>query len=252
MYLYNLSNMQVLNLTETQKNLLRWLVEQVRSGMLNEEEIRFTWSFNRTSLVGYKGNVPEVKTTTLDALQSSGCLLCNKSFQHQYKCALTSRAYEAVASNFGAPNLSAIPHLTPLTEVKHLDSELWNRCRISLSAGGDDPKAWDEAVRTATVVLEERLRKLGKTNLINPDATGESIVNIIFAGKNPVLSGKLDDKQLKAYRDLYAGMMAVFRNPYAHRIIDPSPEVGGAIITFINLLLKTLNDIDWDSGGGEV
>lgn len=243
--------MQVLNLTKTQKNLLHWLVEQVRSGMLNEAEIWFTWSSSVTNLVGYEGNVPEVKTITLDGLQSNGYLLCNKSRQHQYKCALTSGAYEVVDSNFGAPNLSAIPHLIPLTEVKHLDPELWNRCRISLSAGGDDPKAWDKAVRTATVVLEERLRKLGKTDLINSDATGESIVNIIFAGKNPVLSGKLDDKQLKAYRDLYAGMMAVFRNRYAHRIIDPSPEVGGAIITFIDLLLKTLDDIDWDSGGGE-
>jgi hypothetical protein len=46
-------------------------------------------------------------------------------------------------------------------------------------------------------------------------------------------------------------MMAVFRNPYAHRIIDPSPEVGGAIIAFIDLLLKTLDDIDWDSSEGQ-
>ena len=243
--------MQTLNLTETQKSLLQWLIEQVRAGVLNEEKIWFAWSFDGTSLVGYQGNVPEVKTTTLDALQSIGCLSCDRSRQHQYKCALTSKAYEAFDSNFGAPNLSAIPHLIPLTEVRHLDPELWERCRFSLSAGGDDPKAWDKAVRTATVVLEERLRKLGKTEAINPDATGEGIVNLIFAGKNPVLAGKLDEKQLKAYRDLYAGMMAVFRNPYAHRIMDPSPEVGGAIITFIDLLLKTLNDVDWDPSGDE-
>lgn len=158
---------------------------------------------------------------------------------------------KAADSDFGNPDLSAISHLIPLTEVKHLDPELWERCRFSLSAGGDDPKAWDKAVRTATVVLEERLRKLGKTETINRDATGEGIVNIIFAGKNPVLNGKLDDKQLKAYRDLYAGMMAVFRNPYAHRIIDPSPEVGGAIIVFIDLLLKMLDDIDWNSSEDE-
>ena len=243
--------MQPLNLTETQKSLLQWLVEQVRAGLLEEEEIWFNWTFNGTSLIGYNGRVSEVKTTTLDALQSSGCLLCDRSRPNQYKCALTSRAYEAVDSNFGAPNLSALPHLIPLTEVKHLDPELWERCRFSLSAGGNDPKAWDKAVRTAMVVLEERLRKLGKTEAINPDATGEGIVNLIFAGKNPVLSGRLDDKQLKAYRDLYAGMMAVFRNPYAHRIVDPSPEVGGAIIAFIDLLLKTLNNIEWDSSESE-
>ena len=175
--------MQTLNLTETQKSLLQWLVEQVRAEMLSEEEIWFNWDFDGTSLVGYQGNVPEVKRITLDALQSGGCLLCDRSGQNQYKCALTSKAYEAVDSNFGAPNLSAITHLIPLTEVKHLDPELWERCRFSLSAGGDDPKAWDKAVRTATVLLEERLRKLGKTEAINPDATGEGIVNLIFAGK---------------------------------------------------------------------
>lgn len=130
--------------------------------------------------------------------------------------------------------------MIPLTEVKHLDQELWKRCQFSLSAGGDDPKAWDEAVRAATVVLEERLRKLGNTEAINLDASGESIVNIICAGKIPVLSGKLNDKQRKAYRDLYAGMMAVFRNPYAHRVIDPSPEIGGAIIAFVGQSLHLL------------
>ena len=61
------------------------------------------------------------------------------------------------------------------------------------------------------------------------------------------MNGKLDDRQREEYRNLYAGMMAVFRNRYAHRIIDPSPEMGGAIIAFIDLLLKTLGDVDWDS-----
>jgi hypothetical protein len=117
-----------------------------------------------------------------------------------------------------------------------------------LSADGNNPKAWDEAVRTATVVLEERLRKLGKTESIDANATGEKIVNLIFGKNNTVLSGRLDDKHLQAYRHLYAGMMAVFRNQYAHRITDSSSEIGGAIIVFIDLLLKILDDIDWDSG----
>lgn len=237
--------MQILDLTEAQKNFVRWLVEQVRAGML-DEEIYFTSTNDGVSIDDYQGNTPEVRTTTVDALHSSGCLSCDRSHQYQYKCALTSKAYEAVDSNFGASSLSAIPHLFPPTEVEHLDPELWERCLFSPSAGGDDPKAWDKAVRTAMVVLEERLRKLGRIEAINPGATGEGIVNLIF-GKNSVLAGKLDEKQLKAYRDLYAGMMAIFRNPYAHRFIDPSPEVGGAIIAFIDVLLKRLDDIDWES-----
>jgi hypothetical protein len=243
--------MQAYSLTDTQKKILQWIVSEVRAEKLNEEEIWAIWDAQGTSLVGYQGHVPEIKKTTLDALEKSGCLTCSQKREDQYECALTSQAFEAIDSNFGAPDLSAIPHLIPLAEIGHLDSELWDRCRLSLSAGGTDPKAWDKAVRMATVVLEERLRKLGRTEAVNPDATGEGIVNIIFAGKNPVLSGKLEEKKLRAYRDLYAGMMSVFRNSYAHRIVDPSPEIGGAIIVFIDLLLKMLEDIDWDADEGE-
>lgn len=158
----------------------------------------------------------------------------------------------ATEQNFDEPDFSAVRHLIPLTEVKHLDPELWERCRIPLSRAGNDSKTWDNAVRVATVVLEERLRKLGTIDNINAHATGAEIVNLIFAPKKSILSGKLEDKELQAYRDLYSGVMAVFRNPYGHRIVDPEPEVGGAIIVFINLLLKMLDNIDWNSEGDNV
>ncbi|EGJ33705.1 MULTISPECIES: TIGR02391 family protein [Moorena] len=233
--------MQDLNLNETQKKLLQWLVEEVRADRLKENEILFIWSYSGTIIGGYQRNVPKVDKITLDALENSDCLVCNKSIQHQYNCALTSKAYQAVKSNFGAPNLSAIP-----PELKHLDPELLKRCHCLLNTCGDDSKAWDKDVRTATVFLEERLKKLGKIDNSNKNATGEDIVNKIFSPKKSVLKGKLDDSDLQAYRNLYAGMMGVFRNPYAHGFIDPPPEVGRAIILFIDVLLKKLDAIDWD------
>ncbi|MGK7933737.1 MAG: TIGR02391 family protein [Microcystaceae cyanobacterium] len=234
---------------------LQWIVQEVRSGNLDGDDLIFVslpdgnMRLIRQEYFKDKNNLNEahIKQTVIDVLIDGQYLhhsfLCKGS---EYRCSLTQKAYDAVDSNFDAPNLSAIPRLIPLTEVEHLDSELWERCRYSLSSGGNDPKAWDKAVRTAVVILEERLRKLGNTESINADATGEAIVNLIFASKDPILKGKLEDKKLKAYRDLYAGIMSVFRNPYAHRIQDPSPEVGGAIIVFIDLLLKMLDDIDWD------
>jgi hypothetical protein len=42
---------------------------------------------------------------------------------------------------------------------------------------------------------------------------------------------------------LYAGTIGAFRNPSAHRLIDPTPEEGGAFIVFVNLLLKKLEDL---------
>ncbi len=91
-----------MNLTESQKRVLRWLVEEVRAENLDEEEIWFTWTFDGTLIVGYKGNsdIPEVKTTTLDALAASGFLICDRSVRNMYKCALTGTAYEVVDSNF--------------------------------------------------------------------------------------------------------------------------------------------------------
>ncbi|NMF60098.1 hypothetical protein [Pseudanabaena yagii] len=90
-----------MNLNETQKRVLRWLVEEVRAENLDEEEIWFSWTVNGTLLGGYKGNsdIPQVKTTTLDALAASGFLICDRSVSNIYKCALTGTAYEAVGSN---------------------------------------------------------------------------------------------------------------------------------------------------------
>jgi len=34
-----------------------------------------------------------------------------------------------------------------------------------------------------------------------------------------------------------------FRNPSAHRLVDPAPHEGGAYIVFVNLLLKMLDDL---------
>ncbi len=154
---------------------------------------------------------------------------------------------EAVDSNFDEPDRSAIRHLIPLTEVEHLDSKLWERVRISLSAGGDDPTAWDSAVRNATVVLEERLRQLGNIDTTDPKATGIDIVNRIFGSSKSVQKDKPSSGKLEGYRDLYSGILKVFRNHYAHRLIDPKPEEGGAIIVFIDLLLKMLDDLDWET-----
>ncbi|WP_181357759.1 TIR domain-containing protein [Stenomitos frigidus] len=96
--------MQADKLTKNQKSLLNWVVQEVRAGKLDEEEIWITWSFNGTSIVNYEGHAPEIKTITLDAMQESGYLICDRSREHQYKCALTNRAYEMVDSEFSRMN----------------------------------------------------------------------------------------------------------------------------------------------------
>ena len=64
-------------------------------------------------------------------------------------CTLTGKAYEAVDSNFAAPDTCFGRHRTPLADITTLDSELKDRCLPMLGAGAADPKLWDSAVRTA-------------------------------------------------------------------------------------------------------
>lgn len=162
-------------------------------------------------------------------------------------CTLTGKAYEAVDSNFAAPDTSFVRHLTPLADITTLDSELKGRCLPILGAGAADPKMWDSAVRTAGVILEERLRSVG--GITDPQVIGRDLVNKVFA-KQGILAAKFpNDAERDSYRDLYAGVVGAFRNPSAHRLVDPTPHEGGAFIVFVNLLLKKLEDLRDDANG---
>jgi Protein of unknown function (Hypoth_ymh). len=156
-------------------------------------------------------------------------------------CTVIQKLFDAVATNFAAPDTSFVRHLTPLADVSALDSELKARCLPILGAGAADPKLWDSAVRTAGVILEERLRSVG--SITDRQVIGRDLVNKVL-GKHGALAGKFaHDAEREAHRDLYAGVVGAFRNPSAHRLVDPSPHEGGAFIVFVNLLLKMLEDL---------
>jgi hypothetical protein len=235
------------NLTSNQQGLLRWMVEQVRNGSL-PEEFTITWIIGGLKVGDLQGNgLPAIGPGMLDALAAAGVLIC-APFRSPYsdaitdtRCTLTGRAYDAVDSNFRAPDTSFVTHLTPLADVTSLDNELKARCLPILGAGSADPKLWDSAVRTAGVILEERLRDVG--GVADRNRIGRDLVNDLF-GQSGTLAAKFsNDSERQGYRDLYAGVVGAFRNPYAHRLVDPTPEDGGAFIVFVNLLLKMIEDL---------
>jgi len=100
---------------------------------------------------------------------------------------------------------------------------------------------WDTAVRTTVVILEERLRDVG--SVTDESRIGLNLVNDVFGGGGSLADKFSRDAERQGYRDLYAGVVGTFRNTYAHRIVDPTPEDGGAFIVFVNLLLKRLGDL---------
>jgi len=242
------------NLTPGQKDLLRWLVQQVLDGNLPEEFILVWIESDIVDILDFNGAaIPNMTKGALDALAAADLILCDISYETKVsksgarqaernrRYTLLGKAYEAVASDFSAPDVSFVKHLTPLADVTNLDAELKQRCLPILGAGSADPKLWDSAVRTAGVILEERLRDVG--GITDEGRTGRDLVNDVF-GERGTLHAKIPNASERlGYRDIYAGIVGVFRNPAAHRLVDPAPEDGGAFIVFVNLLLKTLEDL---------
>lgn len=231
------------NLTNSQKDLLRWFVQQVNQRHLSEEFIIF-WLLQGPSISGYSGSteklLPEIKKGAIQALQAEGLLQC-EALGNDLRCTLTGKAYEAIDTNFNAPDTSFVKHLTPLADITNLDEQLKQRCLPILGAGSAEPKLWDSAVRTVGVILEERLRDVG--GISDANCVGLALVNNAFS-KNGTLASKFSvDAERQGYRDMYAGIVGAFRNPSAHRLVDPTPEEGGAFIVFVNLLLKKLEDL---------
>lgn len=233
------------NLTDGQKDLLRKLVALVNAGEITEE-FRIFWygtGPNEQKAVLVSSNKPAGKDfpfatkSGIAALESNGLLSCQGSSLRP-TCSLTGKAYEAVKTEFNAPDISFIQYLTPLADIDGFDEELKTRCLPLLVAGGSDPILWDSAVRTAGVILEERLRDVGRIS--DPNRTGQGLVNAIFNNNGTLALKFMVEAERQGYRDLYAGIVGAFRNPSAHKLIDPSPEEGGAFIVFVNLLLKKL------------
>jgi len=244
------------NLTENQKDIVRWMVRENRAGKL-PEEFHMLWVVGAAGgeiLELPSGDHPELTPGALAALDDAGLVMSDISYatktspsgsstqvERSRRCTLTGRAFEAVDNDFDAPDTGFLRQLTPLADVTNLDDELKQRVLPILGAGSADPMMWDSAVRTAGVILEERLRDVG--SIADTGRVGRDLVNDVF-GNGGTLAGSFShDAERQGYRDLYAGVVGAFRNRYAHRLIDPLPEDGGAFIVFVNLLLKMLGDL---------
>jgi len=231
------------NLMNNQKELLRWFVKQVNQKQLPEEFTIF-WLLKGPSISGYSGGepLPEIKKEAIQALQAEGLLRSEDRSKSELRCTLTGKAYEAVDTNFNAPDTSFVKHLTPLADITNLDEQLKQRCLPILGAGSANPNtSWDTAVNNACRVLEDRLRDVG--GISDTNCVGLALVNNVFSNKGTLASKFSVDAERQGYRDLYAGIVGAFRNPSAHRFVDPTPEEGGAFIVFVNLLLKKLEDL---------
>lgn len=115
------------------------------------------------------------------------------------------------------------------------DSELLERCGDLLGASQN----YDRAVREATVVLEDRVRKLAKTR---PNAIGTTLMEQAFGPSNGKLRLRVDDNEQRGAMELFRGTVAYFRNQTGHRLVaDYDQHDALEFVGFIDLLLTTLD-----------
>jgi hypothetical protein len=234
------------NLTEQQRQFLKYIVVLIREGILTED----LWLVSELSKVSLfsphkekKLNYPSSKSpkSDLDVLVHEQLINRTRNLPSESRYIVTQKAYEAVDSNFNEPDTSFTKYITPLADASNLDNELKNRCLPIVGAGSSEPTFWDSAVRTAGVILEERLRQKG--SISDSNITGQTLVNKIF-GQAGIFSNKFQvDSEREGTRSLYAGFFGTYRNPSAHRHTDPTPEQGGRIIMLVDLLLKELDNL---------
>jgi hypothetical protein len=206
------------NLTEKQVSLLKWFVQEVRAGKLDEEGIWILWTFSGTGIQGYTGKVPEIKKSTLEALESSRCIIFDRKEQAQYRFSLTRQAYEIVDSSSNATiessrerqstQTSVILQTTDVTssqqrrlEIQQVDLQvIWNlkseqlkalRQALAIEAGASSKFQLEQQVQIAEAELTELTSKLEKIeqalnsgqassskSSVQPQVAGRDIFNI--------------------------------------------------------------------------
>lgn len=215
-------------LTDRQKALAEWLVQAVRQGQIGEE-FTVVWLEDEGGIFPAVKDQPPITKGDLDGLENAGLILAHANYETKTshvgrknpklkqreretnrRCALTGTAYEAVDSDFDAPDTSFVRNLTPLADGTNLDPELKKRCLQMLGADSADPTLWDSAVRVALVILEERIRHTA--SIADPNRTGRDLVNDVFGNKGTLAHLFESDSERVGYRDLYAGVVGVFRN----------------------------------------
>jgi hypothetical protein len=114
------------------------------------------------------------------------------------------------------------------------DQELKTRCADLLMAR----KSFDRVFREATVVLDARLKELGKIKgKVNP---AELVARVLHPSKAVLLVSDYPDEQ-KGFFDLFSGLMAAFRNPAHHSINNKlTREDALRFCGFVDSLLRIL------------
>jgi uncharacterized protein (TIGR02391 family) len=112
------------------------------------------------------------------------------------------------------------------------DDELRRRCEDLLAAEDHH----DRVIREACVILEDRVRKALGT--AGKGLIGVTLMERAFSPKNGLLGLSEHDQEQVGAMQVYRGVMAFFRNPAGHNLVDSyTQEDALRFVVFVDLLL---------------
>jgi len=135
------------NLTDNQKKIITWIVQEIRNKTLSERFlVAYVWGsgFNIIDYEDYPGRLPRPKITQIElqALQNAQLILFEPlDREDDYQCTVLKKAYEAVDSNFAIKiDTKLLSHNTITGQGEHI-------VIFMITGSGDQYRNLEEAVR---------------------------------------------------------------------------------------------------------
>jgi len=258
-----------MSLTENQKNLLRWIVKEVRAGHLPEGNILWGCQvFGGPSWPNYTGSdsCPEVEFPELATLQDHRYIKWQRIASDEYKGALRGEAYEAVDSNFAEPAISS-QKVYAKNYYNHVETMTENKGNVNISgvqgnvsgiaAAGENQTMTGVALGQISGVVTNSIGQLQSTN--TPEATQlatlleqlqsaieneshlapedkaeamEQVKTLAEAGQNP--EDNVLQKTAKTALKILKGTIASL--PDAAKLVESCTKLLPAITTLLSLI----------------
>ena len=131
------------NLTDNQKKIITWIVQEIRNQNLREEFF-VVFTFNGVMISDYQGKLPiDISAGALAALNKADLIIFKHlSRSSEYKCIVLGKAYEAVDGNFGIKidNNKVLSHNMITGQGEHI-------VILMITGSGNQYRNLEEAVR---------------------------------------------------------------------------------------------------------
>ena len=132
-----------LYLTDNQKKIITWIVQEIRNQNLREEFF-VVFTFNGVMISDYQGKLQlDISKGALEALDKADLIIFKRlSRRSEYKCIVLGKAYEAVDGNFGIKidNNKVLSHNMITGQGEHI-------VILMITGSGNQYRNLEEAVR---------------------------------------------------------------------------------------------------------